>query len=423
MTNALPDRARVQPHDGFLLVELEGDPYERGRQHGAALRDRVRLFRDSLYGDIIFKRGKTLGAVFTAVLYGIASRMHPYIPRELRAEMRGVADGAAISYRDVLLFNAFDDIMHGLILLNPTLAPIMSHRFVAPLLGRFSPSTAGLACSSFVLSGSRTESGRPIHGRNMDYDVADAFVDPDGLVSRILRQHVVVFLVRPSRGRPYVSVSWPGFVGAVTAMNADGLSLACLTSTVPRETVNGIPLPLLYRLMAQYCGSLDEAEWLLRGARRTIGNHLVLAHGPTDEARLLEFTMERVARVEPRDGVLLTTNHFQHPGMLDLQAGWVIANSEFRLARLVELFARGGPEAPSRRFSSADAEAALTDTCPVDRAETDWDCLQNPGTIYSTVADPARLTLSVRVHDRAERSFVELDLADRLGVRGVAAAA
>ncbi len=406
--------ARVQAHDGFLLVELAGDPYERGRQHGQVLRPQVRLFRDRLYGDIVFKRGRRLGAAFTAVLYGLLSRMHRHIPRELRQEMRGVADGAGISYRDVLLFNCFDDLLHGLILLNPVLTPIVNHRFVAPILGRLC--SPRLACSSFVLCGDRTETGTPLHGRNLDYLLSDGFVDPDGVVPRVLREHLIVFVVRPSSGRPFASISWPGFVGSVTAMNRDGLSLACLTSTVPRETPNGIPLPLLYRLLAQYAGSLDEAEWLLRGARRTIGNNLTVASGQSGDARLFEFTPDRLAVLTPRDGLLRATNHFQHPWTAEQQVGWVIANSELRLARLGQLFADGP-------FAPAEAQAALTDACPVDGANSDWDCLQNPGTIYSTVTDPSRLILWVRTNDGTDRPYVQLELADRLGTRGLTAAA
>ena len=405
---AVFDRAQLEEHDGFLVVELAGDPYQRGRQHGAALRSRVRLFRDRLYGDIVFGRSKRLGAAFTAVLYGIVARMHPYIPRELRDEMRGVADGAGISYRDVLLFNCFDDVMHGLMQLNPVLTPILNHRFVAPIMGRF-------ACSSFVLSGSKSEAGRPIHGRNLDYMLTDGFVDPLGVITRILREHVVVFVVRPDRGRPFASICWPGYVGALTAVNVDGLSLACLTSTVPRETANGIPMPLLYRLMAQYNSSLQEAEWLLRGARRTIGNNLTVASGQEQDARLFEFTMDRVAALRPDDGLMLATNHFQHPHMTDLQLGWVVPNSEARLARLAELFAEGP-------YASGDAQAALSDTCPLE-AGNDWDCLRNPGTIYSTVVDTGLLSLWVRTHDRPGRPFVELDLAERLGGGEVAVAA
>jgi hypothetical protein len=37
-----------------------------------------------------------------------------------------------------------------------------------------------------------------------------------------------------------------------------------------------------------------------------------------------------------------------------------------------------------------------------------WSCLQNPGTIYSSVAEPARGRLWLRVNDLPEREFVEL---------------
>jgi hypothetical protein len=402
--------APIEQRDGFLVVELSGEPYERGRQHGAALRPRIRLLRDRLFRDMIFKRGPAMGAAFTAVLWGILSRMHPHVPRELREEMRGVADGAGVSYRDILLLNCFDDVMHALMQLNPMLTPLMNHRFVAPILGR-------LACSSFAIVGERSATGRPIHARNLDYYLNDGYLDPDGMVPAILREHLVVFLVRPSRGKAFASVAWPGFVHVITSLNADGLSLACLTSTVPRETANGIPLPILYRLVTQYAGSLEEAEWLLRGARRTIGNNLTVASGSEGDVRLFEFTMDRFAALRAGDGILIATNHFQHPGMVDLQAGgWVIPSSEYRRVRLAQLFAEG-------TFQVADAQAALTDVCPVDDAQERWDCLQNPGTIYSTVADPANLTLWLRVHDDRDRPFAQLDLGEHLGGRRVLTAA
>jgi hypothetical protein len=405
------DGALVQARDGFKVIELVGEPYERGRQHGTALRSEVRFFRDSLYRDLLFKRGRTMGAAFTAVVYGLAARMHPHISRELREEMRGVADGAGVSYRDVLLFNCFDDVLHGLMQINPVLAPLMNHRFVAPILG-----LRGMACSSFVVAPERARDGRPIHGRNLDYFLNDGFLDPDGLVPKILRENVVVFVVRPDRGRPFASVAWPGYVGVVTALNADGVSLACLTSTVARETPNGVPLPLLYRLIAQYAGSLEEVEWLLRGARRTIGNNLTVASGMEGDARLFEFTPDRLAAIRPRDGMVTATNHFQDPRLAEAQVGWVFPNSEYRLARLRELFDAG-------RFDVGDAQAALLDACPVDGAQEQWDCLQNPGTVYSTIAEPARLTLWVRANDVADRPFVELDLAEQLGAAGLSTAA
>jgi hypothetical protein len=274
--------------------------------------------------------------------------------------------------------------------------------------------SAGCACSAFVLTGEASATGSPIHGRNLDYLINDGFVDPDGIVPRELRSHVVVFLVRPTRGRPFASVAWPGFVGLVTALNADGLSLACLTSTVSRETANGTPLLLLYRLIAQYAGTLDEAEWLLRGTRRTIGNNLTVASGPTDDARCFELTMSRVRAVPSVDGVVAATNHFQHPAMTELQTGWVVPSSENRLARLRELFGSG-------RHGIAEAQAVLVDVCPPRGAADVWDCLNNPGTIYGSIVDPSSQELWVRAHDRPDRGWVHLDLADALGAARSAA--
>jgi hypothetical protein len=410
----------IVSRDGVLIVELAGDPYERGRQHGVALGERVRHLRDRLIKDIVFGKGPAMGAGFLTILYGVLARMHPNIPRELRDEMRGVADGARVAYRDILLINCFDDVLHALIQLNPIIAPIMHHRFVKPVLGWLGSPPAppvlspGFACSAFVVTGQASATGSPIHGRNLDYLINDGFVDPDGVVPRELRTHVVVFLVRPTRGRPFASVAWPGFVGLVTALNADGLSLACLTSTVSRETANGTPLLLLYRLIAQYAGTLDQAEWLLRGARRTIGNNLTAASGPANDARCFELTMSRVRTVPSVDGIVTATNHFQHPAMAELQDGWVVPSSENRLARLRELLGSG-------RHGVPEAQAALLDLCPPRGGADVWDCLNNPGTIYGSIADPSSLELWVRAHDRPDRGWVHFDLADALGAARSAA--
>jgi hypothetical protein len=407
----------VALHDGVLVVELTGGPYERGRQHGAALGERIRHLRGRLIDDIVFGKGPAMGAAFLAILYGILARMHPNIPRELREEMQGVADGAGVAYRDVLLLNCFDDVLHALIQINPVLAPILHHRFVKPVLGWLGapPTPApGFACSAFALTGAATATGAPIHGRNLDYLVNDGFVDPDGIVPRELRENVTVFLVRPERGRAFASVAWPGFVGLVTALNADGLSLACLTSTVPHETANGTPLLLLYRLIAQYAGGLHEAEWLLRGTRRTIGNNLTAVSGPANDARGFELSMDAVHTIRPVDGLVAATNHFQHPAMVARQTGWVVPSSEHRLARVRELLGAGA-------HTVSEARAALVDLCPPAGASDVWDCLSNPGTIYSSIVEPARLALAVRANDRPDRTWVELDLSDVLGAARPAA--
>src|SRR5215212_3249427 len=128
--------ARIELFDGFRVVEIAGEPYARGRQHGVALRSEIRELRERLYRDIIFRRGRAMGAGFSGVLYAVLSRMYPFVPRELRAEMRGVADGAGVAYRGVLLLDGFDDVLDALGQLNPLIAPILQHRFVSQVIER-----------------------------------------------------------------------------------------------------------------------------------------------------------------------------------------------------------------------------------------------------------------------------------------------
>jgi hypothetical protein len=109
------------------------------------------------------------------------------------------------------------------------------------------------------------------------------------------------------------------------------------------------------------------------------------------------------------------TNHFQDPALGEPQerAGWVFPNSISRLERLHELL----PETPP---TLSAAQSVLSDATPVRSDLGEWDCLVNPGTIYSTVFDPARLRLSIRVFDRPDRGFETVDLADH-GVLSLAA--
>lgn len=378
----------VESYPGFRFVRIAGRPYERGLQHGRLLRSGVRRLRDAFYRDVVYFRGRAMGLAFQAVTAPLLAAMHRHIPTETRLEMRGIAAGAGLRYWDILTLNCFDDLLHSVWL-------------IPPLLGRLPfSSRLGFACSSFALLGERTANGQLLHGRNLDYEVSGDLASA-GAVTRALLENVVVIECRPDRGHAFLSVGWPGVVGVVTGLNAGGLSLACLTSTVSGETPNGIPLPLLYRRVSQYASSVAEAETLLRAAKRTIGNNLMVADGPADEARVFELSPHVVVGRSPRDGILTTTNHFLHEAATARQNGYVVASSLNRCARLGEL-------CTAEACTPEQAGAFLRDSLSLAPDGDVWSCLENPGTIYSTVAEPASGRLWVRVNDRPDRAFVEL---------------
>jgi hypothetical protein len=376
----------LEQRPGFSLARISGSPYECGFQHGRLLRDGIHRLRETFYRDMVYFRGRTWGLALQAVMAPIVLIMQRHIPRDLRLEMRGVADGAGVRYWDILTFNCFDDLMHSLSLIPMAVAkvPFVRQRF---------------ACSSFALLSERTSQGRLLHGRNLDYEVAEC-LSADGAVTRVLMENVAVFECRPDDGLAFLSVGWPGVIGVVTSINQGGLSLACLTSTLSGETPNGIPLPLLYRQITQHATTLDEAQRLIQLARITIGNNVLVASAAEDDARVFELSPRFVATRRPVDGVLTTTNHFVDETMVQRQEGWVIPNSVNRGARLADLCA-GGTCTPHQ------AVGFLRDTQSPDPNDL-WSCLENPGTIYSAVAEPSSGRLWLRPNDRPERDFVEL---------------
>jgi hypothetical protein len=228
----------------------------------------------------------------------------------------------------------------------------------------------------------------------------------------VLRRHVVVFSVQPAQGRPFISVGWPGLVNVVTGQNAAGLALACLTSPAWSERPWGTPLPFLYRLMLQYDGSLSEVAARLRGARRTIGNNLLVVSGADRDARVFEFTARQLAERATRRGVVATTNHFQAPPLQREQVGLVADRSLHRARRLEALLA-------SETVDVEGAAAVLSDDFCLDESESAWARLYNSGTVYSTVFEPAAGRLWLRTTDRPGRDFVPLAVpsADRMGDR------
>jgi hypothetical protein len=398
------ERTALEQRDGFVVLRLEGEPYQMGLQHGRLLRDRIQLMRRTLYQDLIFRQGRLFGYGFVALCRALLAIMQRHIPADLKREMRGVADGARVPYLDILFFNCFDDLLHALVRLVLTLP--------APARARM-----GMACSSFVALGERTASGRMLMGRNLDYYLEGGVLGADGIVTRTMKQQLVVYAVRPVRGRSFVSIGWPGCIGVVTGLNDRGLALACLTSPVPGQTPNGTPLPLLYRAMLQRCERIAEVEAGLRRSRRTIGNNLIVASAVERDAALFEYNPWLVRRVDARDGQLATTNHYQGAEIGACQREWLIPNSLHRLQRLSTVCAT------PRGITVEDAQRTLLDTITPDGVEPDvFSMLFNPGTVYGAVIAPEDLRLWLRATDRPDRSFEELDAAALLELREPAVA-
>jgi hypothetical protein len=162
-----------------------------------------------------------------------------------------------------------------------------------------------LGCSSLYVGPTRSATGAALMGRNFDFPTLGA-----------LHEYTLVTVYRSTGKRAFVSVGFPGFFGCVSAMNDAGLCLAELdvqksADGSPPFDLTGMPLPLTFRRIMEECATVEEAEKLLRSAKRT--TLLNLAVCDVRHGVVFEMTPKTVAVRKPQDDLSSCTNHFRAP--------------------------------------------------------------------------------------------------------------
>jgi len=229
--------------NGYRVLHVKGDPYEMGYQQGALLRDDIRELVHFLF-DVKAKEMKVeLGGLTLLdpkqVIKGIVARQRKYLPERFFDEMRGIADGAGMDVQDIAVANFIPELFH---------------------------------CSGFALSGSATKDGTLYHGRILDY----------GCDWR-LQEHAVLTVAEP-RGRiPFVNVTYAGFIGSVTGMNAERVSIGEMGGRGMGHW-DGTPMAWLVRMVLEEADTLDRAIAIFRDQPRTCEYYYVIADGKTGKA-------------------------------------------------------------------------------------------------------------------------------------------
>jgi predicted choloylglycine hydrolase len=273
----LPEGKFILREKGLTVLQLEGNCSEIGLQHGASLREEIHLIRSKFIDYLSRGKWSVFGRFLYWLLMIFAKTMDRYIPDALRKEMLSVSKGASIPYYFILLLNVLDDLLNLLF------------------------------CSSFAI----TKDGHTICGRNLDYDI---FTD--------LMTHLnTVFVYKPKEGYPFLSLAWPGYVGCLTGMNANGLVLTSHASYSLDKNRKGVPTGLLYRYALQHALSINDVERAITSARRSIGNNVLLASD--NEAFILELSAKNWKKRKSEEGIITVTNHYQTSAMKTVQASFI----------------------------------------------------------------------------------------------------
>jgi hypothetical protein len=142
-------------------------------------------------------------------------------------------------------------------------------------------------CSGFALFGKATEGGKMYHGRILDY-----------LRGMGLEQNAVVMVMQPDEGNSWVNVSYAGFVGSVTAMNAKHLAIGEMGGR-GEGNWDGKPMAQLVREVMEKADTLEQAVEIMRKGPRTCEYYYVISDAKTMRAVGIAATPDKFETVWP----------------------------------------------------------------------------------------------------------------------------
>ena len=275
--------------DGYRVLHLKGAPQEMGTQHGALLKDAVCanvnfLLADGVDDGVEVGGVKVSRAAVASVLLGVFEKK---VPARFSEEMKALAEAAGLPEWKVRAANLIPEMMH---------------------------------CSGFALLSKATATGKLYHGRVLDYGV-----------ELKLQEHAVLLIQEPDGGIPFVNVSYAGFIGSVTGMNLEQISIGEMGGGGVGWW-DGVPMSFLVRMVLEDARTLDQAIGVFQNNPRTCEYYYVIADARADSAVGIKAVPEKLEIVRPGEA---------HPLLPTPVADTVLMSADERYRNLVRLVAAG----------------------------------------------------------------------------------
>lgn len=279
-------QAYVRKRGRIFEVALSGSPAQIGKQHGSMLREQMIENEGVLLAQ--FERHVPSLLARTAIVDLARLRFRGADQNFSDARREEIAAQAAAFSPDP--YASFLPTYHRFTFLQ-SLYDISLSFERSPLLG----------CTSFALADGAFEGGGAVLARNFDFEAGDIF-----------DRGKAVFLVREQGRISYASVAWPGLVGAVTGMNAEGVALVVHGARARNPRPVGEPVVHTMRDALGLAKTADEAVEILAG-RTPMVSYLVLIVDAKGRVAVVERAPGEDQTVRWGHRKLGLTNHFEGP--------------------------------------------------------------------------------------------------------------
>lgn len=319
------DSLRVLSNKDYLIrnryntweLYVSGSPYVLGNRTGLLMdelfRKQQQIFMDKLETLVPTRFKRKLVSSF---IHWYGRRLDDYIPKPYLEEMYGLSAHLKNAYPyagDNFSLTLFMHAAHD--------------------LGHAMRDLAIVGCSSVASWGNNTADGKLLIGRNFDFYIGDEFAE-----------NKVVAFVRPQKGIPFMSVSWPGMIGVVSGMNKEGLTVTMNAgkSTIPLSAKK--PISILAREILERASNIAEAVQVAQEAKSFVSESLMIGSAKDGKAVLLEISPKNFGIYEVENGTqLICTNHFQSDTYLRDERNMAHireSHSQYRYDRMKELLSR-----------------------------------------------------------------------------------
>ena len=303
---------------GLYELYVEGDAFERGVINGKLSKELVIRQEDHFAEQISKMVPSAFTRQYLKYIIGWFNRnLDRNITEEYKEEIYGISESASekyqylgSNYQRILNYHAAHDIGHAL------------------------QSMALVGCTSFGTWDDKSQDSTMIIGRNFDFYVGDKFAEDK-----------IVAFFNPQQGHKFVTITWGGFVGAVSGMNDQGLTVTINAAKSDYPLGSATPVSLVTREILQYAKNIKEAIAIARSRKMFVSESFLVGSAADKKAVIIEKTPSDLDVYDPHKDFIVCTNHFQSNGLGKSKKNIEQINesaSPYRYERLMELLGANG---------------------------------------------------------------------------------
>ncbi len=239
--------------DRKIVLFVEGTPAEMGTAHGQLLANEIKGMHERV---LVVAAGYVVSRDdwFFTRIEEVIRRTSPHTPPRFIEECDAMSHAVGIPIADGRQMNFFPEMFH---------------------------------CSGVAVRDTATADGRVIHARVLDYmrDIG-------------IQNFSAVMVFMPQGHNAWISESFAGFMGTVTAMNEKGLAMGEMGGRGEGKW-DGLPMSFMMRRVMEECGTVDEAIKLMQSIPLTCDYYYILSDKGKNMAAVGAITGTPIAILKP----------------------------------------------------------------------------------------------------------------------------